>query len=40
MVACEGQTIADLDAILDELDRKVRFRIPDKYLDEWEGLRR
>ena len=36
----EGQTIADLGAILDELDRKVRFRIPNKYLDEWEGLRR
>jgi len=33
----EGQTIADLDAILDELDRKVRSRIPDKYLDEWDS---
>ena len=33
----EGQTIADLGAILDELDRKVRSRIPDKYLDEWDS---
>ena len=32
----EGQTIADLDAILDELDGKVRSRIPDKYLEEWD----
>ncbi|WP_345800703.1 hypothetical protein AAIB33_14675 [Microbacterium sp. AZCO] len=31
----EGQTIADLDEILEELGARVRLRIPDKYLAEW-----
>ncbi|MEZ3161990.1 hypothetical protein AB1K54_15855 [Microbacterium sp. BWT-B31] len=32
-----GQSIDDLDRILDELDRKVRLRIPDKYLEAWDS---